>query len=107
MKELIEHAVSEHGRKVKFLTLREIKARLDQNLLDGHALRAKDGSDNGVRLIDLNNDSYIALSTSMTMDETTLSTRTTTVGVFMSSPRWRRGGRGCLKANPARKGLFP
>jgi hypothetical protein len=57
--ELIDHAVSEHGRKVKFLTFREIKARLDQNLLDGHALRAKDGSDNGVRLIDLNNDSYM------------------------------------------------
>jgi putative membrane-bound dehydrogenase-like protein len=57
--ELIDHAVSTHGNKVKFLTFREAHERLTKNLLDGHPLRAVDGSDNGVRLLDLNADGYL------------------------------------------------
>ncbi|MBI3465358.1 MAG: polysaccharide deacetylase family protein, partial [Planctomycetes bacterium] len=56
--QLIEHAVERHGPKVKFLTFREAQERLDRHLLGGHPLRATGGGDNGVRLIDLNNDGY-------------------------------------------------
>src|SRR5207249_454185 len=39
-------------------TFREAQERLDNNLLLGHPLRAANGLDNGVRLLDLNNDGY-------------------------------------------------
>ena len=57
--ELIDHAVKKHGKKVKFLTFREAVERLNKNLLGGNSLRAPDGKDNGVRLLDLNNDGYM------------------------------------------------
>lgn len=57
--ELIDHAVAKHGKKVKFLTFREAQYRLDQFLLGGQPLRNASGADNGVRLIDLNNDGYL------------------------------------------------
>ncbi len=57
--ELIDHAVSRYGKKVKFLTFREAQDRLDRNLLLGHPLRGPDGQDNGVRLLDVNNDGYL------------------------------------------------
>src|SRR5205085_2191665 len=58
--ELIDHAVSKHGKKVKFLTFREAQERLNKNLLGGHPLRDPERSqDHGVRLIDLNNDGYL------------------------------------------------
>ena len=37
--DLIDHAVTKHGKKVKFLTFREAQERLNKNLLDGHPLR--------------------------------------------------------------------
>ena len=57
--ELIDYAAQKHGSKVKFLTFREAQQRLDKNLLLGHPLRAANGQDNGVRLLDLNNDGYL------------------------------------------------
>jgi putative membrane-bound dehydrogenase-like protein len=58
--DLIDHAVAKHGKKVKFLTFREAQERLDKNLLGGQTLRyAIGGGDNGVRLIDLDNDGYL------------------------------------------------
>jgi putative membrane-bound dehydrogenase-like protein len=57
--ELIDHAVARHGTKVKFLTFAEAQERLNKHLLGGHSLRAASGHDNGVRLIDLNNDGYL------------------------------------------------
>ena len=57
--ELIDHAVKTHGSKVKFLTFQEALKRLDQNLLQGISLRSSSGADNGVRLLDLNNDGYL------------------------------------------------
>jgi hypothetical protein len=57
--ELIDHAVSRHGGKVKFLNLREVHERLTANLLGGHPLRAADGGDNGVRVLDVNHDGYM------------------------------------------------
>jgi putative membrane-bound dehydrogenase-like protein len=57
--ELIDHAVAKHGRKVKFLNFREALERLDKNLLGGEPLRDKQGEDNGVRVLDVNNDGFM------------------------------------------------
>ena len=56
---LIDYADRKHGRKIKFLTFREAQERLDKNLLGGQPLRAANGQDNGVRLLDLNNDGLL------------------------------------------------
>jgi putative membrane-bound dehydrogenase-like protein len=56
---LIDHAVGRHGKKVKFLTFREAQERLTKHLLGGQVLRAEDGGDNGVRLLDLDGDGYL------------------------------------------------
>lgn len=57
--ELIDHAVARHGKKVKFLNFRECQERLDKNLLTGQSLRNAKGEDNGVRILDLDNDGYM------------------------------------------------
>ena len=57
--ELVDYAAKRHGPKVKFLTFREVQERLDRNLLDGSTLRASNGEDNGVRLLDVDNDGYM------------------------------------------------
>jgi len=57
--DLIDHAATKHGKKVKFLTFREAQERLNKHLLGGQTLRAADGGDNGVRLLDVNNDGYL------------------------------------------------
>ena len=48
-----------YGPKVKFLNFREAEERLKKHLLAGQPLRAANGQDNGVRLLDLNNDGFI------------------------------------------------
>jgi putative membrane-bound dehydrogenase-like protein len=58
--DLIDHAVAQHGKKVKFMTFRECRERLEKNLLCGQQLRNPNtGGDNGVRLLDLNRDGYL------------------------------------------------
>jgi hypothetical protein len=57
--ELVNHALDRYGRKVKFLNFREVYDRITQNALGGQPLRAANGQDNGVRLLDLNNDGYM------------------------------------------------
>jgi putative membrane-bound dehydrogenase-like protein len=57
--DLIDYAVEKHGKKIKFLTFREALERINKNLLGGQPLRAPDGGDNGVRLIDLDNDGFL------------------------------------------------
>jgi len=57
--QMIDHAVERHGNKVKFLSFREVQDRLDEHLLGGHPIRAANGQDNGVRLIDLNGDGLL------------------------------------------------
>jgi putative membrane-bound dehydrogenase-like protein len=58
--DLIDYAVARHGKKVKFLTFREAQERLNKNLLGGQPLRNPNtGLDNGVRLLDLNDDGYL------------------------------------------------
>ncbi|HKQ37412.1 MAG TPA: PVC-type heme-binding CxxCH protein [Verrucomicrobiae bacterium] len=59
MIEFIDHAVKTHGPKVKFLTFREAQQRLDKHLLAGQPLRDGKGGDNGVRLLDLNDDGFV------------------------------------------------
>ncbi len=54
--DLIDHAVGRYGKKVKFLTFREAQERLDKHLLGGQPLRGARGQDNGVRLLDVDND---------------------------------------------------
>lgn len=54
--DLIDHAVARHGKRVKFLTFRECAERLQKNFLQGHPIRSLVGSDNGVRVLDVNND---------------------------------------------------
>jgi hypothetical protein len=56
---LINHAVSRHGNKVKFMTFGEVNERLRKHLLAGQTLRTEDGQDNGVRLCDVNHDGYM------------------------------------------------
>ena len=57
--ELIDHAVSGHSGKLKFLNFREVHERLTTHLLGGNPLRAANGQDNGVRLLDVNQDGYM------------------------------------------------
>jgi putative membrane-bound dehydrogenase-like protein len=57
--ELIDHAVKTHGKKVKFLTFREVHERINKNLLGGQPLRNAKGQDNGVRLFDVDNDGFM------------------------------------------------
>jgi putative membrane-bound dehydrogenase-like protein len=57
--DLIDHAATKHGKKVKFLTFQEAQERLNKHLLGGQPLRAADGRDNGVRILDLDNDGYL------------------------------------------------
>ncbi|HLX70897.1 MAG TPA: PVC-type heme-binding CxxCH protein, partial [Verrucomicrobiae bacterium] len=57
--DLVDYAVNRYGKRVRFLTFREALERINQHLLLGQALRASDGTDNGVRLLDLNGDGYL------------------------------------------------
>src|SRR6185295_7875556 len=57
--ELIDRAMRKHGKKIKFLTFKEAQERIDKNLLAGNPLRNAKGEDNGVRLLDLDNDGYL------------------------------------------------
>src|SRR5882672_10728181 len=56
---IIEHAVQKYGNKVKFLNFQEAHNRLTEHLLAGQSLRADNGQDNGIRLLDVNNDGYL------------------------------------------------
>ena len=70
--ELIDYAVDKYGPKVKFLNFREAAERLNKNLLAGNPLRAANGRDRGVRLLDANADGYMDVAIG---NETTRCTR--------------------------------
>jgi hypothetical protein len=57
--EIIDHVVAKHGKKVKFLTFREANDRLEKTF---GPLRRADGSDNGLRLLDVDNDGLMDAS---------------------------------------------
>src|SRR5690606_9066049 len=56
--ELIDHAASRYGRRVRFLSFRDADERLSRALFRGERLRAADGYDNGVRVLDLDGDGF-------------------------------------------------
>lgn len=58
MVEIVDHAAKKHGGRVKFLTFHECLERMKTHLLAGQPVRAADGGDNGVRLLDINGDGY-------------------------------------------------
>lgn len=57
--EMIDHAVTKHGKKVKFLTFKEALERINKNLLDGKPLRESDGKSNSNYMVDLNHDGML------------------------------------------------
>ena len=59
MATVVDRVDKKHGGKVKFLTFRECIDRINKNLLLGQPLRAPDGGDNGVRILDLNQDGFL------------------------------------------------
>ena len=59
MVDIIDHIDTKHGPRVKFLTFRECQQRINKHLLAGEPLRAANGQDNGVRLLDVNNDGFL------------------------------------------------
>ena len=59
MVEIVDHANRIHGKKVKFLNMREMHMLMTQHLLAGNPIRKPDGSDNGIRILDVNNDGFM------------------------------------------------
>lgn len=57
--ELARYAVETHGSKVKFLNFAELASRIQKHLLLDQPLRTQSGHDNGVRLLDLNDDGFL------------------------------------------------
>src|SRR5262245_10414455 len=57
--ELIDHAVTKHGKKVKFLTFKECAERLNERMLLGQPLRTPDGTAAGMTVADMGGDGFI------------------------------------------------
>ena len=57
--DIIDHLDQKHGKQIKFLSFRECQARLNEHLLAGQPIRAANGQDNGVRLLDLDHDGFL------------------------------------------------
>ncbi|NRA95550.1 MAG: VCBS repeat-containing protein, partial [Planctomycetes bacterium] len=55
---IIRQTRAQFGERVRFLSMRDVQERLDHNLLMGEPLRRPDGSDNGVRILDVDGDGY-------------------------------------------------
>jgi putative membrane-bound dehydrogenase-like protein len=56
---LIDYADKKYGKSVLFLNFAEVRDRLTKNLLLGQPLRNAKGGDNGVRILDINNDGFM------------------------------------------------
>ncbi|TWU51964.1 FG-GAP-like repeat-containing protein [Rubripirellula reticaptiva] len=56
---VIDRVNARYGKRVKFLTFKECVQRINQNLLSGHPIRSSAGGDNGVRILDLNQDGFL------------------------------------------------
>lgn len=59
MVDLVDYVDKTYGKRVKFLNFRECLERINKNLLAGQPVRAADGGDNGVRILDLNDDGFV------------------------------------------------
>ncbi|HLJ92515.1 MAG TPA: PVC-type heme-binding CxxCH protein [Gemmataceae bacterium] len=103
--DLIDYAVTKHGKKVKFLTFREAEERLNKFLLGGQPLRQpKTGGDNGVRLIDLNLDGYLdVVISNEAVHQTRIWSPQTRSWQVEEFPRWKSGAG--LRAGGVRFGI--
>jgi len=58
--ELVDHAVTAHGKKLRFLSIPDVVERIEANALGGRSLRSDDGgTDAGIRLVDVNRDRFL------------------------------------------------
>ncbi len=57
--ELIDHAITKHGKRVKFLTFKEALERLNKNLSTGARLTPEPRSSANIELVDLDGDGYL------------------------------------------------
>jgi hypothetical protein len=57
--ELIDYAQARYPGQIRFLSFRDVAERLTKNLLSGQPLRTAVGGDNGVRVLDVDNDGYM------------------------------------------------
>ncbi len=58
--ELVEYADATYGNKLKFLNMREVQERIDQNMLDRHPIRQLEGGKfSGTQIADVNGDGYM------------------------------------------------
>ena len=58
--ELIDYAHAKYGKRVKFLTFKDCIDRINHNLLLDQPLRSTaDGGDNGVRIVDVDNNGFL------------------------------------------------
>jgi hypothetical protein len=67
--ELIDHATSKHGRKVKFLNFREALDRINRNLLQGESLRTARAAGRPIQLRDLNGDGRVEVTLTAPAEE--------------------------------------
>lgn len=56
---LVDAAQQELSGRVRFLSIAEAVRRIRTNALKGESLRRADGGDNGVRIVDVNNDGFM------------------------------------------------
>ncbi len=58
--ELVDYAHATYGSKVKFLNMREVQERIDENMLASMPVRDQEsGKGSGVRVVDVNGDGYM------------------------------------------------
>jgi hypothetical protein len=57
--QVIDYADQTYGSQVEFMTIPTAVQLIEQNMLAGNCLRATNGQDNGVRIMDVNNDGYM------------------------------------------------
>ncbi len=59
MVEFVDYAQKKYGSKINFLTFPETLERMKTHMLDGHAIRNSKGTDNDVRILDVNGDGFM------------------------------------------------
>lgn len=106
--ELIDYVDRTYGRRVKFLNCREIEERLTRNFLGGEPLRAADGGDNGVRVLDVNADGFLDVTIANGGKARTRVWRPGTRGFFETTfpvPDLRKGFRFFVADRDGRAGI--
>ncbi len=57
--DLIDYSHKRYGDRVKFLNFSECIGRINRHMLLGQSVRSSGGGDNGIRIVDLNDDGYL------------------------------------------------